>query len=697
VAAPPPSIQFVKGVGPRLAERLAARGIRTPQDALYLFPKGYQDRRRTVPIRDLSAGMTVPVRGKVLSVQESGRGRGFFRGGARLLEVVIADGTGRLVAKWFRYQPSLAQRFKAAEEATLCGPVRLFRFMPEMHHPEILSAEDTADPIHSGRIVPIYPDVEGIPPRVLRKIQWEVVRNHADKEAECFPPWILDKAGVPPLNESLAAIHFPKDDADAAAFREFSSPQQKRLAFGELFSIQWALERRRAGVERERAVPLLWDREIVGEIKRRLPFELTGAQRRVVNEILKDMGRPHPMHRLLQGDVGSGKTIVAWIAAMVAWKHGVQAAVMAPTEILAEQHYRRFASLAEGLPVRVDLLSAAVPAKEREAARRRIREGETDIAVGTHALIQESVEFRNLALGVIDEQHRFGVLQRTALREKAKISPHLLVMTATPIPRTLAIALYGDLDVSVIDEMPKGRIPVKTRVVPEGGRKRVFDEMRREIAQGGRAYVVLPLVEESEKLALRDAVRTAEKLREAFPEVEVGLLHGRMKPEEKEAGMRAFKEGEWKILVSTTVVEVGVDVPEATVIVIEHAERFGLSQLHQLRGRVGRGTRPSHCFLMVGNVQGEEAEARLSVMERTTDGFRIAEEDLKIRGPGDFAGVRQSGIPDLVFADLVRDARMLQTAKEIVGELRRKDPELSSPEHEGIRRFLARRTATVAD
>ncbi len=697
MAAPPPPIQFVKGVGPRLAERLAARGIRTPQDALYLFPKGYQDRRRTVPIRELSAGMTVPVRGRVLSVQESGRGRGFFRGGPRLLEVVIADGTGRLVAKWFRYQPSLAQRFKAGEEATLCGAVRLFRFMPEMHHPEILSAEDTADPIHSGRIVPVYPDVEGIPPRVLRKIQWEVVRHHADKEAECFPPWILEKAGVPPLSESLAAIHFPKDDADAAAFREFSSPQQKRLVFGELFSIQWALERRRAGMERETAVPLPWDREIVGEIKRRLPFELTGAQRRVVNEILKDMGQPHPMHRLLQGDVGSGKTIVAWIAAMVAWKHGVQVAVMAPTEILAEQHYRRFASLAEGLPVRVDLLSAALTAKEREAARRRIREGDTDIAVGTHALIQGSVEFRNLALGVIDEQHRFGVLQRTALREKAKISPHLLVMTATPIPRTLAIALYGDLDVSVIDEMPKGRIPVKTRVVPESGRKRVFDTIRKEIAQGGRSYIVLPLVEESEKLALRDAVRTADKLREVFPEVEVGLLHGRMKPDEKEAGMRAFKEGSWKILVSTTVVEVGVDVPEATVIVIEHAERFGLSQLHQLRGRVGRGTRPSSCFLMVGNTQGEEAEARLSVMEATTDGFKIAEEDLKIRGPGDFAGVRQSGIPDLVFADLVRDAGMLQTAKEIVGELRRKDPELTSPAHDGIRRFMERRSVTSTD
>ncbi len=691
MTAPHP-IQYVKGVGPRLAEKLASRGIRTAQDALYFFPKGYEDRRRVVPVRELRAGMTVPVRGKILSVQGTGRG---FRG-PRTLEVVIADGTGRIAAKWFRFHPSLAERFRVDDTVTLCGTVRIFRFFPEMHHPEILHGEDAADPVHFGRIVPVYPGVEGVPARLLRKIQWEVVHHHAEKEHEFFPAWILERAGVPPLHESLAAIHFPRDDADAASFQDFSSPQQRRLVFGELFALQWALARRRAGAERETAVPLPWDRGIVDEIKRRLPFELTGAQRRVVNEILKDLGKLHPMHRLLQGDVGSGKTIVAWIAAMVAWRHGVQVAVMAPTEILAEQHYRRFASLSAGLPARIDLLSAALPQKEREAARRKIRSGETDIAIGTHALIQESVEFRNLALGVIDEQHRFGVLQRAALRRKASTAPHLLVMTATPIPRTLAIALYGDLDVSVIDEMPRGRVPVRTRIVPEGERRKVFEAVRREVGQGGRAYVVLPLVEESEKLALRDATRTAGRIREAFPDVGVGLLHGRMKAEEKEAEMRRFKEGALRILVSTTVVEVGIDVPEATVIVIEHAERFGLSQLHQLRGRVGRGSRPSFCFLMVGDAQGEEAAARLSIMERTTDGFRLAEEDLRIRGPGDFAGVRQSGIPDLVFADLVRDAGVLQVAKELSEELHRRDPDLSSPGHAGIRSFLERRGDAVA-
>src|SRR5512134_660184 len=387
-------IQYVKGVGPRIAEKLASRNIRTAQDALYFFPKGYEDRRRVVPVRELSAGMTVPVRGKILSVLGSGRGYRNHRPvgrGPRTLEVVLADGTGRIAAKWFRFHPSLAERFRVGETVTLCGTVRIFRLFPEMHHPEILPGAESEDPVSFGRIVPVYPEVEGIPSRILRKIQWEVVTRHADREAEFFPPWILEKAGVPPLHESLPAIHFPRDDADAARFRDFSSPQQRRLVFGELFALQWAMARRRSGMERESAVPLPWDRGIVGEIKRRLPFELTGAQRRVVNEILKDMGKPHPMHRLLQGDVGRGKTIVAWIAAMVAWRKGAQVAVMAPTEILAEQHYRRFAALSHGMPVRTVLLTASLTKKAREAARDEIREGRAHVVIGTHALIQEGV------------------------------------------------------------------------------------------------------------------------------------------------------------------------------------------------------------------------------------------------------------------------------------------------------------------
>jgi ATP-dependent DNA helicase RecG len=687
-----PSIQYVKGVGPRLAERLAARGIRTPQDALFFFPKGYEDRRRIVPLRSLTPGMTVPVKGQILGVRGGGQGWG----GRRFLEVVLSDGTGRLSAKWFYFHPSLADRFRVGETVALCGTVRLFQFRTEMHHPEILGVGDEDDPVNMGRIVPVYPDVEGIPQRTLRKIQWEVVRKYAATETEFFPPWMLESAGVPPIHESLATLHFPVVVADAESLLAFSAPPQQRLIFGELFYIQWVLARRRSGVLKEAAEPLPWDREIVEEIKRRLPFRLTEAQRRVLNEILKDMSRPNPMHRLLQGDVGSGKTIVAWVASMVAWRKGAQTALMAPTEILAEQHFQRFSTLCRGLPAKILLLTSSLSAKERERARKEIRGGEADVVIGTHAIIQEGVEFRKMALGIIDEQHRFGVLQRAALRGKGKLSPHLLVMTATPIPRTLAMTLYGDLDVSVIDEMPPGRTPVETRVVTDNRRNEAWERVRKDLQSGGRAYIVLPLVEESEKLTLRDARRTYERLRQVFPGEGVGLLHGRMKADEKESVMRGFQKGEIRLLVSTTVVEVGVDVPEATVMMVEHAERFGLSQLHQLRGRVGRGSRPSACFLMAGGERGEEAAARLSVMEQTNDGFRIAEEDLKIRGPGDFAGVRQSGIPDLVFSDIVRDARMLAKSREIADLLLERDPDLSRPEHAGLKRWMESKSAMTA-
>jgi len=686
------SIQFVKGVGPRIAEKLAARGIRTPQDALYFFPKGYEDRRRILPMGDLVPGTTVPVRGSILGVREGFR----MAGRARTFEVVLSDGTGRLTAKWFRIHPSLKDRFRVGQTVTLCGTVRTFRFQPEIHHPEILGESDEEDPLGLGRIVPVYPEVEGVPPKTMRRIQWEVVRRFAPGEREAFPEWILESAGVPPITESLATLHFPSSDEDAAACLSFSSPAQRRLVFGELFYIQWALARRRSGIQREETFPLPWDREIVDEIKRRLPFPLTGAQRRVVNEILKDLSREHPMHRLLQGDVGSGKTIVAWIASMVAWKKGAQTALMAPTEILAEQHFRRFSALGDGLPVRVALLTASLPARRKEQVREEIRKGEADIVIGTHAIIQEGVEFRKMALGIVDEQHRFGVLQRAALRGKGRKAPHLLVMTATPIPRTLAMTLYGDLDLSVLDEMPPGRTPVRTRILREEEREAAWRIIRGELEAGGRAYVVLPLVEESEKLSLRDARRTFERVRERFPGLGVGLLHGRMKGEEKDSVMRAFQSGKIRILVSTTVVEVGVDVPEASVMMIEHAERFGLSQLHQLRGRVGRGERPSFCLLIAGGAGGDEAYDRLSVMERTSDGFVIAEEDLRIRGPGDFAGVRQSGIPDLVFSDIVRDAPILSRSREIAAQLLERDPDLSRPEHSDLARWIRDKDAGAA-
>jgi ATP-dependent DNA helicase RecG len=689
-AAPP--IQFVKGVGPRFAEKLAARGIRTPQDALFLFPKGYEDRRRIVPMGELSPGKTVPVKGKVLSVRGGDRR---LWGSDRLFEAVVGDGTGQIAAKWFRVPAAMRDRFRPGDTVVLCGTVRAFQFRLEMHHPEILGKDEDADPVNMGRIVPVYPDVEGVPPRALRRIQWEVVRTHASTVKEFFPEWMLDAAGVRPIDESIAAVHFPPPEVEPGDLLAASTPARRRLVFQELFFIQWMLAKRRTGMAREAAAPLRWD-GAVEDIRKRLPFLLTGAQRRVVKEVLRDLAQPHPMHRLLQGDVGSGKTIVAWIAATVAWKNGAQSAVMAPTEILAEQHFRRFEALCEGLPARVVILTSKVKGKARAAVLSDIREGRAHVIVGTHALIQEGVDYKSLALAVIDEQHRFGVLQRAALREKAATAPHLLVLTATPIPRTLAMTLYGDLDVSIIDEMPPGRTSVETQVVPpdKEARGRAWARIRKELAAGGRVYIVLPLVEESEKLALRDAVRTAELVRGHFPGVEVGLLHGRMKGEEKNVIMGRFQSGEIRILVSTTVVEVGVDVPEATVMVVVHAERFGLSQLHQLRGRVGRGSRPSICFLFVDAPTGDDAARRLSVMERTTDGFVIAEEDLRIRGPGDFTGVRQSGIPDLVFADLVRDTPMLIRSREIAETLLGKDPDLALPEHAELKRWLEGKAAS---
>ncbi len=484
---------------------------------------------------------------------------------------------------------------------------------------------------------------------------------------------MLERHGLPGLAESIRNAHFPAGDAEPEALNAWQTPWQRRLSFDELLMLECGLAVLKAGKLREKGISFGPKGELLRRLLDSLPFELTGAQKRVFEEILKDMQSPHPMHRLIQGDVGSGKTVVALMAMLTAVECGYQAALMAPTEILAQQHYLNIRGMVEALGLRIALVTGST----RDRPIGEIAGGGVDIVVGTHALIQEGISFRSLGLAVIDEQHRFGVMQRAVLRKKAR-NPDIIVMTATPIPRTLAMTLYGDLDYSVIDEMPPGRTPVKTELFAPADKARIYGRISEEVRSGGRVYVVYPVIEESEKTGLRSAMLGEEALRAVFPDMRVALIHGRMKPAEREGVMDDFKRGNIDILVSTTVIEVGVDVPEASLMLIVHAERFGLSQLHQLRGRVGRGRRRSGCMLLAYGPLSDEARRRLDVMTRTNDGFRVAEEDLDIRGPGEMMGTRQSGMPDLRVASLVRDAGLLEPARREAFALIERDPALEA-------------------
>jgi ATP-dependent DNA helicase RecG len=561
-----------------------------------------------------------------------------------------------------------------------------------MAHPEIEPAEDLeVSSVHFNRIVPVYPGFERGDQRMFRELASVVSESYAPHVEEPLPESLRRKLELMTLTEALKAIHFPAGDADPEMLDRHLSPAHRRLAFDELFFLQLGMGLKRQGVKTEKGITFDVSAPRLEKARGALPFQLTGAQKKVIEEVAQDMGGPEPMNRLVQGDVGSGKTAVAVVASLVALQDGYQVAVMAPTEILAEQHERTFRKLLEPLGYKVGLLSAAGTAKRKREVREAVARGEIHLAVGTHALIQQEVGFQKLGFVVIDEQHRFGVLQRHTLMSKG-VSPDVLVMTATPIPRTLAMTLYGDLDVSVIDELPPGRTPVKTRVFNDKQRARVYEAVASEVQKGHQAYVVYPLVEESEKLDLEDATRGADKLRQVFPGVEVGLLHGRMKPEEKDLVMEAFRAGTIQVLVCTTVVEVGVDVPNASVMVIESAERFGLSQLHQLRGRVGRGAAVSHCYLVANLARSSmDSSERLGVMEHSSDGFVIAQKDLEIRGPGEFLGTRQSGLPELAVANLARDGDLLSLAQQEARRILARDPKLAAPEHQALVKALEER------
>ena len=666
-------VSNLKGVGNVIAERLQNRGIHTVYDLFYLTPRSYQDRRKFIPIRDLRPGETALIKGTILELRKV---RPRYRD---ILEMRIGDERGIISARWMG-APRYLFRFRKGEKIILFGRFRMAAKMLETYHPEIIEVGDERD---IGRVIPVYPEIDGISQRRMRRIVTDAVNRFAHGLQDPLPAKIREARGLPELGQAIREVHLPCQSRPED-LRIRRAPAQRRLIFDEFFMLQLALALERSKAARERGISL--EIQALKGLYWSLPFRLTGSQTRVLQEILRDMRKPLPMNRLLQGDVGSGKTVVALIAAWVAVRNGYQVAFMAPTQLLAEQHYLSTLELARRMNLKPALLTSGM-GPDADDVRDRVNQGDIDVLIGTHALIQESVRFHRLGLVIIDEQHRFGVVQRAALKQKG-ISPHVLSMTATPIPRTLGLTLYGDLDISVIDELPPGRKPIQTRLFHERDRSKVYALLREEIGMGRQAYMVYPLIEESDKIEIKDATHMAEELRNVFPDCTTALIHGRMPLDQREGIMGAFKEGAIDILVSTTVIEVGIDIPNATIMVIENAERFGLSQIHQLRGRVGRGVHPSKCLLVASYRKTNEAGRRLSIIERTTDGFRIAEEDLAIRGPGEFLGVRQSGFCHFRTADLMRDARILSEAREEAFSLVDAHPRLAHSTHNLLRRMF---------
>jgi ATP-dependent DNA helicase RecG len=674
-------VTYLKGVGPQRAKLLNKWGIRTVRDLLYHFPHRYEDRRIARCIGQLRVGEKEAFSCEVLYPAQTNK-----MAGRNLTKVRVGDDTGRADLQWWN-QPFREKQLKPGMKLFVYGKVNEFNGFLQIDSPEfeVISDEDGSQ---TGRIVPVYPATEGLYQSNLRRAIGNALDKYGELLEEMIPAEIRDTYVLAPLAESLRQIHFP-DNMDAQENARY------RLVFEELFLLQVALtQKKRAAHLEEFGIRHIVEDEEIKKFVRALPFKLTNAQKRVMNEIRKDLKSPRPMNRLLHGDVGSGKTIVAAYALWSAYKSGYQGALLAPTEILSEQHFSVLTRILKPLGVEVGLLEGSIKAKNKRQIVADLAEGRIHVVIGTHALIQEGIEFHNLGVCVVDEQHRFGVMQRAALAQKGPghTRPDVLVMTATPIPRTMALTIYGDLDVSVLDELPPGRQPIKTVKIKPTQRQRAYDYVLAEVKKGRQAYVVCPLVEESEKLAhLKAATALAERLREnELKDVRVGLVHGQMSVLERDEEMELFRAGMRDVLVSTTVIEVGVDVPNATIMLIEDAERFGLSQLHQLRGRIGRGEHKSMCILL-SDPKTDEGRARLSVMTKTQNGFEIAEHDLNLRGPGEFYGTRQSGLPDFRLANIVRDVDVIQLARDAAVQVVSGDPHLESPEYrplvQALRRF----------
>lgn len=680
-------VDYLKGIGPSRAKLLRKElDIHTYQDLLHLFPNRYLDRTHYYKIGQLQpTSSDMQIAGRIIHIKTVEQKRG------KRLVATFADETGTMELVWFRGIKWIRDSLKINLPYVAFGKVSLFQGSFSMAHPELELLSDHKKNIRSA-MQPVYPSTEkltkgGISNRMLGNAMQQVLLQSQHYIAESLSEPVLNHFKMMSKQEALLNIHFPKSQNHLAK-------AQFRLKFEELFYIQLGLIRKNfLHKSRVKGYPF----ERVGRYlndfySNHLPFELTRAQKRVVREIRNDMGSQAQMNRLLQGDVGSGKTIVAFMSMLIALDNNFQACLMAPTEILAIQHYNNLAAWAEKLSIRIDLLTGSTPASKRREIHRDLEDGKLHILIGTHALLEDKVQFQNLGLAIVDEQHRFGVKQRSRLWYKNEYPPHILIMTATPIPRTLAMSLYGDLDISIIDELPPGRKEIKTVHRSDSGRLRVFGFIRDEIKKGRQVYVVYPLIQESEKMDYKDLMDGYESIVREFPlpDYQISIVHGQMKPADKDYEMQRFVKGETQIMVATTVIEVGVNVPNASVMIIESAERFGLSQLHQLRGRVGRGARQSYCILMTGNKLSADARTRIETMVRTNDGFEIAEVDLRLRGPGDLMGTQQSGILNLRIADLVKDSEILKTARNLAFQILKSDPNLSSKENAPIRKTFSR-------
>jgi len=660
----------VPGVGPKTAEALARKEIATVEDLLFFLPRAYEDRREIVAIANLEVGRSACFSGTVTR-----SGVVPLRNGRRFFEAIVSDGTGAVQLKWFRGVVHFENRLAPGTRVLVAGDVRRFRYAKELHHPDVetLSAETGAGEL--PRIVPSYSAVEGLAPRSLRRVVESAVRSAADLVDGFLPESAVAELELAEIGAALREVHLPGTQLDPTALRERRTPYHLRLVAEELYLLQLGLELRKRALAKRRTAPLVLDDEAEARARAALPFELTSDQRRAWAEIRADLARPTPMNRLLIGDVGTGKTVLALLAAAAAHAAKRSTAVLAPTEILAEQHLHTFSRLGKDLGLRTALLTGSTPAGERRRLERWLEDGVLQVVVGTHALFSDSVELPRLGLAVIDEQHRFGVGQRRALARKGE-SPHVLAMSATPIPRSLALTVFGDLEHSVLRERPPGRAPVATRVVGPSAGREVMGALHDTLRRGEQVFVVYPLVEESEKQDLKDATHGFERLRKALPGVAAALVHGRMDSRERLRAMADFAEGRVRVLVATTVIEVGVDVPNATLLIVQHAERFGLAPLHQLRGRVGRGGKPGRALLIADPTTPEGAQ-RLAILERSDSGFEIAEEDLRIRGAGEWLGTRQAGhLPELRLADLVRHGEYLAAVRRSAARLLETDPGL---------------------